>query len=77
MFDGERLNEFASGFVVTRYLLGARGPELERGLEVEPYVGGRALAATLGALDQRQRAEALANPLRTLVTAIEALYVRA
>lgn len=71
------MSEFASSFVATRYLLGARGQDLEQGLEREPYAAGRELARALANPEQAQRARALAAPLRTLVSALEALYLRA
>jgi hypothetical protein len=66
------LNEVSQGFVVARYLLGARGDELLDGLVQEPDEPTRALCRALADPDQRRRAEALKKPLYELVLALDA-----
>jgi hypothetical protein len=65
------LNAVLKGFVVTRYLLGAREADLLRDLDDAECRPGRALAEALADPDRRRRAEALKGPLRELMAALD------
>jgi hypothetical protein len=54
-----------------RYLLGARGAELEQGFEHASFGRAGELLRQLGVADRRQRAEALKHPLRELMAALD------
>lgn len=65
----------AVGFVVARYLMGARGEDLLRDLSGSPYESALPLAKQLASEQQGERAQALAKGLVPIIAALQARQI--